>query len=281
VIRWTLERLKLKDMKTFVIGDIHGGFRALKQVLEQSGFDYEVDKLISLGDLADGWSETHLVIEELKKIKNLILIRGNHDVWALNALSTQYQEDILIENREVYKIAEKWVKPSFFKMSGVGRTWYAHGGMATEASYEAHPELIADHIKFLDSALDYYVDSENRLFAHAGPDPYCEILEETNPEQFYWNRDFWWKAWSGKHPGRNWKEVYIGHTPTIGMTSNKEDLKKPVKRKNVWNVDTGACFTGRLSMMNIDTKELFQSEEVRKLYPDEPGRNHVTYNNLI
>jgi len=267
-------------MKTFVIGDIHGGFRALKQVLEKSGFDYDTDKLISLGDLVDGWSETHLVIEELKKIKNLILIRGNHDVWALNALCTQYAEDILVEHREVYKLSEKWVKPGFYKMSGVGRTWYAHGGLATEASYEAHPELIADHIKFLDSALDYYIDSENRLFVHAGPDPYCEILEETNPEQFYWNRDFWWKAWSGHHPGRFWHEVYIGHTPTISMTSNKIDVKKPIQRRNVWNVDTGACFTGRLSMMNIDTKELFQSDEVMKLYPDEAGRNNTTYNNL-
>jgi serine/threonine protein phosphatase 1 len=281
VIRWTLERLKLKDMKTFVVGDIHGGFKALKQVLMDSGFDYENDKLISLGDLADGWSETHLVIEELLKIKNLILLRGNHDEWALNALSTRYQEDLLIEDREALKVSEKWIKNSFYKMSGSGRTWYAHGGLATEASYEAHPELIAKHIKFLDSALDYYVDSENRLFAHAGPDPYCEILEETEPSQFYWNRNFWSKAWSGHHPGRQWKEVYIGHTPTISMTSNKIDVKKPINRRNVWNMDTGACFTGRLSLMNIDTKELYQSELVMKLYPNEKGRNYRTYNECL
>jgi serine/threonine protein phosphatase 1 len=43
-------------MKTFVIGDIHGGYRALIQVLDRAGFDYDNDTLISLGDVADWWS---------------------------------------------------------------------------------------------------------------------------------------------------------------------------------------------------------------------------------
>lgn len=42
---------------------------------------------------------------------------------------------------------------------------------------------------------------------------------------------------------------------------------------NMWNMDTGAAFTGHLSAMNIDTKEVLQSDEVPLLYPDEKGRN--------
>lgn len=39
-------------------------------------------------------------------------------------------------------------------------------------------------------------------------------------------------------------------------------------------MDTGACFIGKLSMMNIDTYELFQSElKVMQYYPNEKGRN--------
>ncbi len=41
-------------MKKFVVGDIHGGAKAFKQVLEKSEFDYENDLLISLGDICDG-----------------------------------------------------------------------------------------------------------------------------------------------------------------------------------------------------------------------------------
>jgi serine/threonine protein phosphatase 1 len=46
-----------------------------------------------------------------------------------------------------------------------------------------------------------------------------------------------------------------------------------MKAANVWNVDTGAAFTGRLSALNIDTKKYFQSDVVRTLYPQEKGRN--------
>ena len=38
-------------MKTFVIGDIHGAYKALLQCFERSGFDYEKDHLIVLGDV--------------------------------------------------------------------------------------------------------------------------------------------------------------------------------------------------------------------------------------
>ena len=41
-------------MRTWVVGDIHGGYRALMQVFERSQFDRERDRLIALGDLVDG-----------------------------------------------------------------------------------------------------------------------------------------------------------------------------------------------------------------------------------
>ena len=66
-------------MKTFVIGDIHGSNKALEQCLERSKFDKEKDQLISLGDIADGWSETSECVDTLLSIKNLI-VRGWHVV---------------------------------------------------------------------------------------------------------------------------------------------------------------------------------------------------------
>ena len=46
-----------------------------------------------------------------------------------------------------------------------------------------------------------------------------------------------------------------------------------MKAINVWNVDTGAAFKGKLSAMDLETKEMFQSETVYTLYPNELGRN--------
>jgi serine/threonine protein phosphatase 1 len=42
---------------------------------------------------------------------------------------------------------------------------------------------------------------------------------------------------------------------------------------NVWNVDTGVAFYGKLTGMNVDTKTYYQSDLIRTLYPNEKGRN--------
>jgi serine/threonine protein phosphatase 1 len=64
-------------------------------------------------------------------------------------------------------------------------------------------------------------------------------------------------------------EIYIGHTPTLYYNVDTP----PMQGCNVWNVDTGAAFKGKLSIMNIETKEYWQSESVWDLYKGEVGRN--------
>ena len=38
-------------------------------------------------------------------------------------------------------------------------------------------------------------------------------------------------------------------------------------------MDTGAAYSGRVTIMDINTKEFIQSDLVYELYPDEMGRN--------
>lgn len=224
-------------MRIFVIGDIHGAYRAFMQCLERSGFDYDRDHLISLGDVCDGWNETNLCIEELLKIKNLTYILGNHDLWAL-----------------------EWME------SGFGETvWVKQGGQATINSYGKNiPE---SHIEFLRNARPYYLSGE-KLFVHAGIDP-KESLELQDLDIFLWDRnlarttlDFYLKQLPGKLT--QFEEVYIGHT-VIPFT-------QPIQAGGVWMMDTGAGWTGVLSMMNISTREIFSSDPVPLLYPGVQGR---------
>jgi serine/threonine protein phosphatase 1 len=67
---------------------------------------------------------------------------------------------------------------------------------------------------------------------------------------------------------KHYKEIYIGHTPTINYFK-----MHPMNAVNVWNIDTGAAFTGKLSIIDIDTKEIYQSDILKDLYPKEKGRN--------
>lgn len=69
--------------QTFVIGDIHGAYRALRQCFDRSGFRPASDHLICLGDVADGWPDTKTCIDDLLKIKNMTYLLGNHDLLTL------------------------------------------------------------------------------------------------------------------------------------------------------------------------------------------------------
>lgn len=242
-------------MAKYVIGDVHGAYRALVQVLERSNFDFEKDELISLGDIADGWSETSECVDLLLKIKNFIGIRGNHDVWLYDWL--KYGKTPLI--------------------------WTQQGGQATIDSYIRTEKFVTDeHKNFWFNQVDWHIDSENRLFIHGGFDTYYIKNEDYSFEksasymvnagsiakECHWNRSLFEKVAIAAYKGQElnvldmFKEIYVGHT----------SVKKLFNYKNFWNMDTGAGWHGVLTMMNVETKEVFTSDEVSKLYPEEKGR---------
>jgi len=243
-----------KASRTLVIGDIHGGLKALQQLFERAEVS-PTDQLIFLGDYVDGWSDSAAVIDYLIQLKadyNCTFIRGNHDALVNNWLKTGEAND-------------KWVQ---------------HGGQSTKDAYQGidkHTKAL--HIQFMDDLINYVVDHQNRLFLHAGfanlHGPDYEWYDHT----VYWDRTLWEMVICMDqdmlpshelYPDRLklFKEIYIGHTPTTRIGKNK-----PVNFQNVWNIDTGAAFKGALSMLDVDTKQVWQSDPVHLLYPDEQGRN--------
>jgi len=113
------------------------------------------------------------------------------------------------------------------------------------------------------------------MFVHGGFNRHYLIIdiEKQEPSQFYWDRDLWMSALSHKEIKRefkikdNFKEIFIGHTTTMNWNTDK-----PIKAVNIWNLDTGAGFKGKLTIMNVDTKKYFQSDEVTTLYTNQRGR---------
>ncbi len=91
-------------MKRFVIGDIHGGYKAMIQVLERANFNPQKDMLIGLGDYADGWPQVYEVIEYLKNLPNFKGVIGNHDCFsddteALTDSGWKNYKDITLEDK--------------------------------------------------------------------------------------------------------------------------------------------------------------------------------------
>jgi len=243
----------MADSRTLAIGDIHGAYKALLQVIEKASVT-EADTIIFLGDYVDGWSESPQVLNfliELSSRHHCIFLKGNHDElfldWLING----------IENR----------------------SWLKHGGVATIKAYQAvaEPEK-KKHIHFIEQLVDYYKDDSNRLFLHAGFTHIKGIDYEYFPRAFYWDRSLWETALAlnpaldeedPRYPSRLkiYREIFIGHTPTVRLGSSK-----PINAANVWNLDTGAAFDGQLTIMDVNSKEYWQSDQVETLYPDESAR---------
>jgi len=240
--------------RTLVIGDIHSGLRALKQVLEKAKVTSN-DRLIFLGDYVDGWSEAVETVDfliELDETHSCIFLRGNHD-----------------------ELCQEWLADD-----DLNPMWLQHGGQATIDSYQKADESVGDiHMMFYENLTNYYLDEKNRLFLHAGFTNMKGVEHEYFAKTFYWDRTLWemvislnqdLTVESAYYPKRlvHYSEIYIGHTPVTHMGETT-----PQKAANVWNIDTGAAFKGPLSIIDVDSKEVWQSDPVYQLYPDETGRN--------
>lgn len=240
--------------RKLVIGDIHGGLKALVQLLERAKVTPE-DKLIFLGDYVDGWSDSANVVSyliEFSKQNTCIFLRGNHD-----------------------DLTHRWLRDG-----ELNDQWLQHGGQSSIDAYRQFSEEEKQaHIKFFEQMVNYYIDKENRLFVHAGFTNQRGPENEYTPTPFYWDRTLWemamcldpnLKPGDKNYPKRLelFNKIFIGHTPVTRIGE-----EKPVNFANVYNVDTGAAFMGKLSMMDVNSLEVVQSDPVHELYPEESGRN--------
>jgi serine/threonine protein phosphatase 1 len=226
-------------MKTFVLGDCHGNHKALLQCFERSGFNRTTDTLIFLGDAVDGYPDVKECIDEILTCKNLIYILGNHDRWFY-----------------------EWTKePREF-------IWTSQGGENTFHSYipKAHIELFRD-------SCAAHTDDKNRLFVHGGFDIKEPDFEKQKLDTLLWDRHLVevvcmnHKHYSDIKYG-GFDEIFVGHTATTFMCNSD----KPQHKCNVWLLDTGAGWNGKLTIMDVDTYEYWQSDSATILYPKGHGR---------
>lgn len=258
-------KIKIIDKKHRVlcIGDIHGSYLALKQVLVRSNFDYEDDLLITIGDIVDGGSDSFMVVEELLKIKNRIDIRGNHDEWFRKFLEYGLHE--IQWGMGALATAKSYAKGIGFDLKHQRLSGYDKEAYMLNLNSGQVPE---SHKIFFKKQINYYKDKNKNLFIHGGFNR-MNTISGNLPYTLMWDRHLWNAAMAVKDTLMNliyeedFNQIFIGHTSTLFWGTDK-----PIKADKIWNLDTGAGGSnGKLTIMDIETNEFWQSDLVGTLYP--------------
>jgi len=214
--------------RLFAIGDIHGCFDSLRELVEHKIKIRKSDKLLFLGDYIDRGYKSRQVIDYIMGLQDksydIVALIGNH-------------ESMLLET-----LANKGFLPE----------WIRNGGSTTLRSFgiRSLKQLDKSYIDFF-IGLHYYWLIENFLFVHAGFNDYSSDPFEDKYHMI------WSRSENYSNPVLTDKIIIHGHTPIPELTCRQE-----IQNKNrVINIDTGCVYSdiegyGRLSAYNPYSGEL-------------------------
>lgn len=211
-------------MRTIVIGDTHGCFNELKDLiltLEESGeYNKYTDKLIFLGDYIDRGDDSRLVVSYIRTLQKnndkVIALMGNHEDMLLNYIDGK----------------DEW--------------WLHNGHDATLESYVGFYNQFLSDVEWMRN-LPLYHEDEHFIYVHAGINT-SKPMEEQRRDILLWTREefiYDYKEYN--------KKVIFGHTPTANLNGTWKPIYTDTH--NV-DIDTGCVYGGALTALIIDDDKI-------------------------
>lgn len=212
-----------------IIGDIHGCFHTLKDLVVKIRAKYPNMEIYSVGDLVDRGSFSYEVIEFVKS-EGIKFTPGNHDYMMYYFIKYPTHE--------------------------IGRPWTYNGYEPTLLSYNNHFDKLNEHLDFIFSSPLYY-NLDDCFISHAGisrsmkyilPDDYQNDLSKMdeaiqsniNAESgILWTRD---------------ALLNIGKLQVVGHTIKKEVISS--EKYNTVYIDTGAFLGNKLSAVIVEKNRI-------------------------
>ncbi len=193
-------------MKHFVVSDIHGHYKELKEALDSAGFDEDKNNLIVLGDMFDRGEDSQKVYKYIKRLHDegkAVVIKGNHELFLL----------------EVNDVNEKRIR---FNIERNGFQ-YTLNSFSEEDVKNRDVEYIKKRINKNNPGLfswieelPFYYETEEYIFVHAGLN-----LEVKDWHDCDWTKAVWTKTkefWEMDLEKRGvHKKVVVGHVGTSGL----------------------------------------------------------------
>lgn len=200
-------------MKKIIVGDLHGNYVGLSNLLDKVNYDETEDFLIFVGDYNDHFPnmrfDTNRLVEELLSLKygneNVHFVLGNHD---------------------------KWFK-DYLNHGKTPRIWLTQGGEETIDSYVMDIEHVVvpeSHRKFYNDLVPYYID-EDLIVVHGGlpPNLFAKVarertLSEEEVDLLLWDREVvfaWNETWFEEfRQAFGDRAMICGHTAYLGPFKN-------------------------------------------------------------
>lgn len=230
-------------MEYFVVSDIHGCLRNFNEVLEN--FNPQKQQLILLGDYVDRGPDSLGVLQKIIELKKLypstIVLLGNHE-----NLFLKFLHDKMDLKELVHYLDECGGKETLESFTDELIDTYDFDHL--ENNLETTRLQILSHnkeiIDFLQTDLQYYYETENIIFTHAGYDSTIASWKNTSNDNFIWIRNHY-----KVRPKTHHVNVF-GHTPVFeireirgeGYSSDPLLIDFPV---GAYLAIDGACAYGR------------------------------------
>lgn len=229
-------------MRTFVIGDIHGCFQELNDLVlaldAQPG-----DRFVFVGDLVDkGPSSVEVLIhvqELIRKFPGSLCVAGNHEEMAIHAVRKGKLKDWMgpsfsagdLQFLERMPLAARldWIGNDLVVHAGVYPEYFAKHGPIPPGAMPYGPDWHKGGGKLMDRARRFlrvrYVDANGAMVG----------LHDTKPEH---------KHWTEVYDGREGR-VFFGHDPQLSG--------QPLVTPYAIGLDTACVFGGRLTAAVMET----------------------------
>ena len=212
-----------RDNIIYVIGDIHGCFNHLFNLLNVVKPDLDRHKLVFVGDYLDRGPESAKVVDFIINLKkkynpeNIICLMGNHERMFLNFLQSQEEE--------------------FFLLNGGASTAVSYWGKHWKSQERRLP---AGHDYFF-ATLKFYYETEDYIFVHGGLRPGLPLAAQKEEDLLWIRSEF---ILSDFDFGRR---IIFGHTP----------VRTPLVMPNKIGIDTGAVYGNKLTCLLLPEEKFF------------------------
>lgn len=206
-------------MRKIIIGDVHGCFEELVELLDACDYDVKEDKLIFVGDLINKGPES-LSVLDLVDSTNADVVLGNHEVAFLKYLEGNENfvskgfEQVKAQMGERLLFWESWLKSRPYYLE-YDDCIVVHAGLQPEVKLENTSPSILTKIRTWDGSGD-------------------DMNNPSNPP--------WHKFYKGK------KLVVYGHFAAQGLHILENSI----------GLDSGCCWGGSLSALILPSREIIQ-----------------------